>query len=96
MLADTPTCTGVVVLLAKFIEEAMSIVGFPPAPLPLVPAMFGDPAVSVRFAVTPGDVSTTSPLEPGSLRPKPEPPHISVPEEFIQQIPPPLLAYTLR
>ena len=72
----------------------MSTVGFPPDPLPLVIVMLADPAVSVRSAVTPGVVSTSRPLDPGSL--KPAPPRISVPAESIQQSPVPSLAYTRR
>jgi hypothetical protein len=72
----------------------MSIVGFPPTPAPFVTAMLEDPAVIVRSVVTPGDVSTTMPLLPGSLNPAP--PHVSVPDEFIQHTPTPDFAYTRR
>jgi hypothetical protein len=90
MLAMIPTCTGLVVLPLKFTVDPISTVGFPPAPLPLVTLIFDDPAASVRFAVTPDDVSASSPLPPGS--PIPTPAHASVPDEFSQQTPDPVLA----
>jgi len=85
MLALNPTCTGLVVLPLKFTEDAMSTVGLPPDPVPLVTLMFEDPDVIVRFAVTPGDVSTIKPLPPGSLTPPPA--QVSAPDELIQQSP---------
>jgi hypothetical protein len=90
ILAIVPTCTGVVVLPLKFTEDAMSTVGLPPDPVPLVTLMLEDPAVIVRFAVTPGDVSTIKPLAPGSLSPPPA--QVSVPDEFSQQTPEPAFA----
>ena len=88
MPATVPTCTGLVVLPLKSTVDAISSVGLPAAPVPLVTLMFEDPAVIVRFAVTPGDVSTSMPLPPGS----PIPAQVSVPDELSQHSPEPVFA----
>jgi hypothetical protein len=81
----------------------MSIVGLPADPVPFVTLTFDEPAVIVRFAATPGDVSTTIPVPPGSPSPpEPDPDpgpdvaQVSVPAEFIQQSPAPVFAYIFR
>jgi hypothetical protein len=78
-------------LALKFTVDAISTVGLPAAPLPFVTLMLADPAVMVRFAVAPGEVSTTNPVPPGSLKPPP-PAQVSVPDELTQQSPDPVLA----
>jgi hypothetical protein len=92
MAAVVPTCTGLVAVFPlKSTVGPMSIVGLPLAPLPLVTLTFDDPAVIVRFAVTPGEVSTNNPVPPGSLIP-PLVAQDSLPGEMSQQSPTPLFA----